>query len=115
MPIKTIDEYLDTIPEEWKRTAFVDRLENARMLVDDPEFASTEEVSKSLTTFLSLTGQERTTEVERLRVLNVAGIWAKKATTSVADINSVITSLRQIREAKKAPEVEPEPESEVSE
>ena len=54
--------------------------------------------------------QERELEVSRVRIAATVINWANDATTTVADINSIITILRAERDRKSVqPEPEPEP------
>ena len=110
MALTSIDSFLDELGEDWMRTTFVERLENARLLVDDEQFGSMEGMSDLLSSFMRLSADARRLEVVRLRVVNTCDSWASDPATTVADINSVITSLRAIRDAKLAPEPEPEDE-----
>ena len=116
MPITKIDNYLDTMPDPWMRSTFVDRLENARLLVDDESYGDPETANEAFTEFMKLgSAAERMEEISRLRIINTVDEWAKRAETSVADINAVITSLRNIRDEKTKPEPDPQPEPEVTE
>lgn len=116
MPITKIDTYLDTMTDDWMRNTFVDRLENARMLVDDESYGDPEKSNEAFTEFMKLgTAAERAEEVSRLRIVNTVDSWARRKETSIADINTVITSLRAIRDEKQQPEPEPEPEEATDE
>lgn len=116
MALTYIDSFLDTIPEEWMRATFVDRLDNARLIVDDGSFGDVEGANTALSLFMGLSTQERNNEISRLRILNTVDQWAKNSSTTIADINSIVTSLRQIRDAKQAAEnTQPEPIGETGE
>ena len=119
MALTSIDTFLDNLSDDWMRTTFVDRLDNARMVVDDATFGDVEGANAAFSSFMALTLQERITEISRLRTLNMVDQWANSPSSSIADINSIITSLRSIRDAKQAaadaaatPEPEPETPSE---
>lgn len=110
MAVSIIDKFIDALPEDWMCSVFVDRLENARLLVDDETFGDKEGANNAVAAFLQLSTEERLAEVERLRVRNIATQWAKTATLS--DINSLITALRAIRDAVPAePETPTEPKT----
>lgn len=96
MAANIIDQFIDGLSEDWMRSVFVDRLENARLLVDDETFGDTEGANNAVASFLQLSTAERLAEIERLRVRNIATQWAKTAT--VAAINSLVTALRDIRD-----------------
>ena len=38
MAASIIDQFIDGLSEDWMRSVFIDRLENARLLVDDDTF-----------------------------------------------------------------------------
>ena len=79
------------------RSVFIDRLENARLLVDDETFGDAAGANDALASFLQLSTEQRLAEIERLRVRNIATQWAKTATKDA--INSLVTALRTIRDA----------------
>lgn len=96
MAVSVIDQFIDGLPEDWMRSVFVDRLENARLLVDDETFGDATGANDALASFLQLTTEQRLAEIERLRVRNIATQWAKTATKDA--INSLVTALRTIRD-----------------
>lgn len=100
MAVTQIDNFLDGIQEPWMRQTFVDRLDNARLIVDDSSFGNVEGANQSLSLFMALSSEERTREISRLRILNQVDQWASDMNVSTSDINSIITSLRAIRDAK---------------
>jgi len=108
MALTYIDNFLDSIPEEWMRTTFVDRLDSARLLVDDGSFGDMEGANTALGLFMGLSTEERIAEINRLRLLNTVDQWASSPEVTVADINSIVTSLRTIRDAKQTAEQTPE-------
>jgi hypothetical protein len=108
MALTYIDNFLDSIPEEWMRNTFVDRLDSARLLVDDGSFGDMEGANTALGLFMGLSTEERIAEINRLRLLNTVDQWANSSEATVTDINSIITSLRTIRDAKQAEEQTPE-------
>lgn len=112
MAVSIIDQFLDSLPEDWMRNVFVERLENARLLLDDETFGDKEGANEVLVRFLQLAENERLTEIERLRIRNQVEAWAWKQTTSDADLVALITMLRDIRSKKQQPDPEPEPEPE---
>lgn len=93
---KTIDQFIDGLSEDWMRSVFVDRLENARLLVDDDTFGDKVGANDAVAAFLQLSTSERLAEVERLRIRNIVTQWAKTATKDA--INSLVTILRTIRD-----------------
>lgn len=97
MAVSIIDQFIDGLSEDWMRSVFVDRLENARLLVDDETFGNAAGANDALASFLQLTTEQRLAEIERLRVRNIATQWAKTATKDA--INSLVTALRTIRDA----------------
>jgi hypothetical protein len=112
MAVSTIDQFIDGLSEDWMKSVFIDRLENARLLVDDETFGDKTNANNALANFLQLTTDQRLAEIERLRVRNTVTQWAKKATAG--DINSLITVLRTIRDtAGQNQPTEPEPETPV--
>lgn len=72
MAANTIDLFVDTLPEDWMQSVFVDRLENARLLVDDETFGDAEGANSAVASFLQLSSNERLAEIERLRIRNTA-------------------------------------------
>lgn len=96
MAASIIDQFIDGLPEDWMRSVFVDRLENARLLVDDETFGDAVGANNALASFLQLTTEQRLAEIERLRVRNIVTQWAKTATKDA--INSLLTVLRTIRD-----------------
>lgn len=72
MAVSIIDQFIDGLSEDWMRSVFVDRLENARLLVDDETFGDTEGANSAVASFLQLSTAERLAEIERLRVRNIA-------------------------------------------
>lgn len=94
MAINSIDQFIDTLPEDWMSSVFVDRLENARLLIDDNTFGSTDGVGDAVAEFLQLSTEERLAEIERLRIRNITVQWAKTADTSA--INSLIKTLHSM-------------------
>lgn len=108
MALTYIDNFLDSIPEEWMRTTFVDRLDSARLLVDDGSFGDMEGANTALGLFMGLSTEERIAEINRLRLLNTVDQWASSPEVTVADINSIVTSLRTIRDAKQTAGQTPE-------
>lgn len=117
MAASIIDQFIDGLSEDWMRSVFVDRLENARLLVDDETFGDKEGANNAVAAFLQLSTEQRLAEIERLRVRNIATQWAKTATKDA--INSLVTVLRDIRDNMPAPSeeptTEPEPETEGGE
>lgn len=97
MAVSLIDQFIDSLSEDWMRSVFVDRLENARLLVDDETFGDKEGANNAVASFLQLSTEQRLAEIERLRVRNIATQWAKTATKDA--INSLVTALRAIRDA----------------
>lgn len=97
MAVSIIDQFIDGLSEDWMRSVFVDRLENARLLVDDETFGDKEGANNAVASFLQLSTEQRLAEIERLRVRNIATQWAKTATKDA--INSLVTVLRTIRDA----------------
>ena len=97
MAASLIDQFIDGLSEDWMRSVFVDRLENARLLVDDETFGDKEGANNAVASFLQLSTEQRLAEIERLRVRNIATQWAKTATKDA--INSLVTALRAIRDA----------------
>lgn len=67
-----IDQFIDSLSEDWMRSVFVDRLENARLLIDDSAFGDSEGINNVVANFLQLSTERRLAEIERLRVRNVA-------------------------------------------
>lgn len=96
MAVSIIDQFIDGLSEDWMRSVFVDRLENARLLVDDETFGDKEGANNAVASFLQLSTEQRLAEIERLRVRNIATQWAKTATKDA--INSLVTVLRTIRD-----------------
>ena len=96
MAVNIIDQFIDNLSEDWMKSVFVDRLDNARLLIDDETFGDTESANNAVASFLQLSVAQRLAEIERLRVRNVATQWAK--TSDVNSINSLITILRTIRD-----------------
>ena len=96
MAASIIDQFIDGLSEDWMRSVFVDRLENARLLVDDETFGDAAGANNALASFLQLTTEQRLAEIERLRVRNIVTQWAKTATKDA--INSLLTVLRTIRD-----------------
>lgn len=109
MAITAIDTLLEGMEQDYQRTAFADRLDSTRMAVDDPAFGQATETAAAVRAFLGLEQQERELEVSRVRIAATVINWANDATTTVADINSIITILRAERDRKS---VQPEPEPE---
>ena len=97
MAVKTIDQFIDGLSEDWMRSVFVDRLENARLLIDDETFGDKAGANDAVAAFLQFSTEQRLAEIERLRVRNVATQWARTATKDA--INSLVTVLRAIRDA----------------
>lgn len=97
MAVSIIDQFVDGLSEDWMRSVFIDRLENARLLVDDETFGDKEGANNAVASFLQLSTEQRLTEIERLRVRNITTQWAKTATKDA--INSLVTALRTIRDA----------------
>ena len=106
MAVNIIDQFIDGLSEDWMRSVFVDRLENARLLIDDETFGNKEGANNAVASFLQLSTEQRLAEIERLRVRNVATQWAKTATKDA--INSLVTALRAIRDATSEDNNEPE-------
>ena len=100
MAASIIDQFIDGLSEDWMRSVFVDRLENARLLVDDDTFGDKTGANNAVAAFLQLTTEQRLAEIERLRVRNIATQWAK--TASKGAINSLVTALRVIRDTVPA-------------
>ena len=100
MAVSTIDQFIDGLSEDWMKSVFVDRLENARLLVDDETFGDKAGANNAVADFLKLTTQQRLSEIERLRIRNIAIQWAKTAPKEA--INSLVTALRAIRDAVPA-------------
>ena len=96
MAVSIIDQFIDGLSEDWMKSVFVDRLDNARLLIDDETFGDTESANNAVASFLQLSVAQRLAEIERLRVRNVETQWAK--TSDVNSINSLITILRTIRD-----------------
>lgn len=117
MAASIIDQFIDGLSEDWMRSVFVDRLENARLLVDDETFGDKEGANNAVAVFLQLSTEQRLAEIERLRVRNIVTQWARTATKDA--INSLLTILRDIRDNMPAPSeeptTEPEPETEGGE
>ena len=117
MPISKIDALMKAMQEDYMRNVFADRLESARLAVDDPTFGDSAETAEALGAFMSLTPQERIYELNRVRILGTVLNWTNNEEVTVADINSIITALRSERDKKQAtpdPEPDPEPEPELS-
>ena len=110
MAASIIDQFIDGLSEDWMRSVFVDRLENARLLVDDETFGDKEGANNAVASFLQLSTEQRLAEIERLRVRNIATQWARTATKDA--INSLVTVLRDIRDNMPTPSEEPTPEPE---
>jgi hypothetical protein len=70
MAVSTIDQFIDGLSEDWMKSVFIDRLENARLLVDDETFGDKANANNALANFLQLTTDQRLAEIERLRVRN---------------------------------------------
>ena len=104
MAASIIDQFVDGLSEDWMRSVFVDRLENARLLVDDDTFGDKTGANNAVAAFLQFTTEQRLAEIERLRIRNIATQWAKTASKDA--INSLVTALRAIRDA--VPEDTPE-------
>ena len=96
MAANLIDQFVDSLSEDWMRSVFVDRLENARLLIDDETFGNTQGANDAVASFLQLSNVQRLAEIERLRVRNIVVQWAKTADLNA--INSLITILRTIRD-----------------
>jgi hypothetical protein len=72
MAVTSIDRFIDSLTEDWMRSIFIDRLENARLLLDDETFGDSEGANIALGNFLQLSTPQRAAEIERLRVRNTA-------------------------------------------
>lgn len=116
MAITAIDNLLEGMEQDYQRTAFADRLDSTRMAVDDPAFGQASDTAEAVRAFLALDTQQRELEVARVRIAATVINWANDATTTIADINSIITVLRAERERKSVqPDPEPEPEGDGGE
>lgn len=94
MAINSIDQFIDSLPEDWMSSVFVDRLENARLLVDDNTFGDTSGISDAVADFMQLSTKERLAEIERLRIRNMTIQWAR--TADIAAINALIKALHSM-------------------
>ena len=111
MAVSGMDAFIDSLTEDWLKNVFVDRLDNARLLVDDEQFGDKDGAATVLSSFMKLDAEGRTKEMERLRVRNQVVDWAKNEATLLSDVTAMIVTLRNIRDARKVePEPEPEPE-----
>ena len=102
MAITRIDTFLESLPEQWMRDTFIERLDNSRLLIDEETFGDSTAATDVLTRFLQLESDARNTEILRIRMLNTVCRWAK--TASEEDINSIISALRREKDSRLEPE-----------
>ena len=110
MTIARLDSFLDGLQEEWMKSTFVERLESTRQLVDDQSMGSMEGANDILAAFIQLDATARNQEIQRARIRNTVTTWANRSDVDTSAINSIITALRAIRDAKNAVPEEPEQE-----
>ena len=105
MALSRIDALMESLSEDYLRNMFADRLESTRLAVDDEQFGSVENAADAVRAFLALTPEQRSVEMERVKIVAAVINWANDA--SIEDINSLISILRREKDSRTE-ETEPE-------
>ncbi len=93
-----IKTYMDSLHDSWQRTSFIDRLDNIRNMTDREGFPSG--ASDVITSFMSLSSEQRDSLIAMFRVRDQALEWARTSgdTDSIMSLVNDLTALTENNE-----------------